>query len=84
MKQITDPGSSDCLQPIRLCVIAKNQDASLSDLNSVFVGIDDNDTERKDRDKRIITLLILAPLWTLIFTIIPVIVKVRGIGADIY
>ncbi|RIB20081.1 hypothetical protein C2G38_2180255 [Gigaspora rosea] len=45
----------------------------------VFEGL-----EKKDHDKRIIILLILAPLWTLIFTIIPVVVKVKGIGADIY
>lgn len=52
--------------------------------DSVFVKIDNTNIERKDRDKRIITLLILASLWTLIFTIIPVIVSFKGIGADIY
>ncbi|CAG8481130.1 15957_t:CDS:2 [Dentiscutata erythropus] len=52
---------------------------SVRNEESVFTGM-----EKKDHNKRIITLLILAPLWTLVFTVIPVVVKVNGIGADIY
>ena len=38
----------------------------------------------KSHDKRIIILLVLSPLFTLIFTAIPVLVTFHGVAADIY
>ncbi|KAG9288666.1 hypothetical protein G9A89_006767 [Geosiphon pyriformis] len=38
----------------------------------------------KNYDNRTIWLLLIAPIWTLLFTAIPVIVKFQGIWADLY
>ncbi|CAG8441011.1 12754_t:CDS:2 [Acaulospora colombiana] len=38
----------------------------------------------KSYDKRIIILLIISPVWTLLFTAVPVVITFHGIAADIY
>ncbi|RIA92952.1 hypothetical protein C1645_763723 [Glomus cerebriforme] len=38
----------------------------------------------KSYDRRIIILLVITPIWTLLFTIIPVVTKFQGVAADIY
>ncbi|CAI2161844.1 17919_t:CDS:2 [Funneliformis geosporum] len=52
--------------------------------DSIHVGIKHPKITERSHDKRIIILLIITPIWTLLFTLIPIFLKFQGFAADIY
>ncbi|CAG8545054.1 8159_t:CDS:2 [Acaulospora morrowiae] len=79
---------SNKVNPNYMSAERASQDVERKEIQeSIFIGTATSGRMtliEKNYDKRIIILLIVAPIWTLSFTALPVLIKFHGIAADIY
>lgn len=54
---------------------------------SILVGVADTGRvglSEKNHDKRVVVLLFIIPIWTFLFTALPVLISFQGVLADLY